>query len=68
MPAAHHDVVHLISLVEAAKAQAAKLGADAGTTGALLEQALLAARELEARGGRADEGLRPEELNTANDE
>ena len=67
MPASHSDLTHLISLVEAAKAQADRLGHDAGTTAGLLEQALVAARAISAHGGTPDEGLRLDELTTDND-
>ncbi len=63
----HHDVAHLASLIEAAKSQAEKVGPPAGAVASRLAEALVAARSLEAQGGRADEGLRPEDLTTDND-
>lgn len=63
----HHDVTHLASLIEAARSQAQKLGPAAGAVASCLDEALTAARSLEAKGGRADEGLRPEDLTTDND-
>lgn len=66
MPVPHHDLVHLVSLIEAAKAQAVKLGA-AGSVVDHLDQALSVAQALDAEGGRANEGLRPEDLTTDND-
>ena len=65
---AHHDLVHLVALIEAAKAHATRLGSGAGVILDELEQALLAARALESHAGKADEGLRPQELTTDNDE
>ena len=67
MPISHHDLTHLISLIEAAKAHAVGLGPDEGTVSGLLDQALLAVRALDAHGGTPDEGLRPDELTTDND-
>ena len=67
MAASPSDLQNLISLIEAAKAGADRLGPDAGTTSGLLDQALIAARAIKAHGGTPDEGLRPEELTTDND-
>ena len=60
-----HDLTHLISLLEAALAEARRLRlvdvADA------LEDAAGRARGAMARDGRPDEGLAPEDLTTGND-
>jgi hypothetical protein len=61
------DLVRLVSLIEAAKAIADRLGCRAGTTGSLLGEALIAARATESRGGRPDEGIRVADLTTDND-
>ena len=67
MSAEPHDVAHLVALIEATKAEAARLGPGLGGVPGHLEQALIEARGLLARHCRADEGLRPEDLTTGND-
>lgn len=68
MTSSPHHLAHLASLIEAAKVQAESDGPELGRVARLLGEALAAVRGLRANGGRADEGLRPEELNTENDE
>ena len=67
MADAQHDLAHLLSLIEAANAQAAKLGDSGRSVSGLLDRALLGARALDTRSGSAKEGLRPEDLTTDND-
>ena len=67
MPADHSALVHLVSLIEAARAHADTLGVNAGTTVGLLDEALVAAHAIEAHQGHADEGIRPGDLTTDND-
>jgi hypothetical protein len=67
MAASHSDLQKLISLIEAAKAGADRLGPDGGTTAGHLDQALVAARAIDAHGGRPDEGVPVENLTTDND-
>ncbi len=68
MSAPPHDLAHLLASIEAARAHAERLGPLARRVAALLEEAALTARSLQAHGGRPDEGLRPEQLTTENDE
>jgi hypothetical protein len=68
MTSSQHDLSHLIALVEAAKAHAARLGPEVGPVSRLLDEAIVRVRELQANGGKADEGLRPQDLTTENDE
>ena len=68
MPASEHDLAHLVALIESAKAHADATGPEAQGIGRLLDEALLATRNLQARGGVADEGIRSEDLTTENDE
>jgi hypothetical protein len=67
MPASEHDLVHLVALIESAKAHADATGPEAQGIGRMLDEALQATRTLQARGGVADEGIRPEDLTTGND-
>ncbi|MDB5512523.1 MAG: hypothetical protein JWR08_2006 [Enterovirga sp.] len=67
MSASRHDLAHLASLIDAARAHAAGLGVECGETVRLLEEALSRVRALEGRGGQADQGLRPQQLTTEND-
>jgi hypothetical protein len=67
MPPSQHDLLHLSSLIEAARSQAGKSGPELASVGRLLDEALATLRELQASGGKPDEGLRPDELNTEND-
>jgi hypothetical protein len=68
MTASQHDLDHLAALVEAAKAHAARLGPDVGPVSRLIDDALAMLREVQANGGRADEGTRPQDLTSDNDE
>ena len=68
MPRSEPDIVHLVALIQAAKLEAERLGARAGGTAARLDAALVEARAILGNGGRPDQGLRPENLTTANDQ
>ena len=68
MTASQHDLDHLAALVDAAKSHAERLGPDVGPVSRLLEDARATLRDLKANGGRADEGMRPEDLSSENDE
>ena len=67
MTISQHDLAHLTSLIDAAKAHAARLGPEVRAVSGLLDEALAFVREMQAHGGRADEGLRPDDLTTDND-
>lgn len=67
MTVSQHDLSHLTALIEAAKAHAAGLGPDLRAVSGLLDESLTFVRELQHNGGKADEGLRPQDLTTAND-
>ncbi len=67
MTASRHDLDHLASLVNAAKAHAERLGPDVGPVSRLLDDALVMLLEVQANGGRADEGTRPQDLSSDND-
>jgi hypothetical protein len=67
MSASQHDLTHLAALVEAANAHAVRLGPEVGPVCRLLDEALATLREVQANGGRADEGLRPQDLSSDND-
>ncbi|NNM72237.1 hypothetical protein [Enterovirga aerilata] len=68
MTVSQHDLAHLAALIEAAQAHAGRLGPEVRAVCGLLEEALTIVRELQSNGGKADEGLRPQELTTENDE
>ncbi|TDR93717.1 hypothetical protein [Enterovirga rhinocerotis] len=61
------DIDRLISLIESARDEAARLGPRTAAIAARLEEAVTEARSLLALEGRADEGRRPEDLSSAND-
>ena len=61
------DLAHLISLIEAAKAEAVQLGAAGRTVTDKLDEALGSTRAILAQGGQPNEGIAPDELTTAND-
>ena len=67
MSALPSSLSHLVALIGAAQAHAETLGPEAGEARRLLGEALAAARSADGRGGRPDEGLRPEDLTTDND-
>ena len=67
MPSASHDLSHLSGLIEAAKAEAERLGPTLSRTAALLDQSLGDVRGLAARDGHPDEGTPLQELTTEND-
>lgn len=67
MATADHDLSHLLALVEAARAEAGRLGAAAGSVPETLARAADEVRARLAEGGRPDEGIRPEDLTTDND-
>ena len=68
MSATAIDPSHLVALIGAAKAHADTLGTGTEEIGRLLDEAMTGARALAARDGRADEGLRLDQLTTDNDE
>ena len=68
MTVSQHDLAHLAALIEAAKAHAARLGPEVRAVCSHLEESLTLVRELQSNGGKADEGLRPQDLTTENDE
>lgn len=61
-----HDVAHLIGLIQAAAAEARRLDLS-GSVGRGLDDALTAARALLGRAGHPDQGVRLQDLTTAND-
>ena len=61
------DFTHLLSLLEAASAEAERLGPAAADIARRLETATSAARSVMGQAGARDEGLRPEDLTTGND-
>ena len=67
MSTAHHDLAHLLALIEAARSHAARIGPEVGSVSRLLDEAVVAVLALEGHGGRPDEGLRPQDLTTDND-
>ena len=67
MSASPHDVRHLVNLIETAKAEAARLGPALQDVAGALDAAVASARAALGAGGQPDEGLRPEDLTTAND-
>ena len=67
MPSSDHDLAHLVALIAAAQDEAARLGARAEAVRARLETAAAQARALEQPRGQADEGVRVDDLTTAND-
>ena len=68
MTVSSHDLAHLSALIEAAKAHAVRLGPEIRAVCSLLEESLTVVHELQGNGGKADEGLRPQDLTTENDE
>ena len=68
MPVSSHDLTHLVALIEAARSHAQRLGPEVAAACRSLDEALTTVRDLQGNGGRADEGLRPQELTTENDE
>ena len=58
---------HHVTLIEAAKNEAERLQPDTANIAQLLGEALLQARNISGHGGRPDEGLRPDQLTTEND-
>ncbi|MBM0204827.1 hypothetical protein JNW90_18425 [Micromonospora sp. STR1s_5] len=68
MTVSHPDLAHLEALIEAAKAHAVRLGPEVRGICSQLDQASAFVRELQSNGGKADEGLRPQDLTTQNDE
>lgn len=68
MSSSAHDLAHLAALIEGAKVQSDAGGPELARVGRLLDEALASVRALRGRDGKADEGLRPEQLNTENDE
>lgn len=67
MQTSPHDLAHLSALIEAALAEAKRLGTDAANVAAMLGDALTQARNIAGRGGHPDEGLAPAQLTTEND-
>jgi hypothetical protein len=55
-------------LIEAAKSHAARIGPEVRAVCSLLDESLTVLHELQANGGKADEGLRPQDLTSENDE
>lgn len=68
MPSSPDDAARLAALIEAARAEAERLGDDAAGVLAGLDTALAAAHARPGAGGKPDQGLRPDELTTANDQ
>jgi hypothetical protein len=68
MTVSQHDLAHLAALIDAAKAHASRLGPEVRGASSQLDQASAFVRELQSNGGKADEGLRPQDLTTQNDE
>ncbi len=68
MSVSQHDLNHLVALINAAKDHAQRLGPEVEPVRRLLDEALLVVRDVQAHGGKADEGLRPQDLTTGNDE
>lgn len=68
MTVSSHDLAHLTALIEAAKAHAGRLGPEMRAVCSLLDESLTRVRDLKSNGGKADEGLRPQDLTTENDE
>lgn len=62
------DLARLVSLIEAAREEALGLGPVAREIALQLERTARAARNAGADDGLPDQGLRPEELNTGNDQ
>lgn len=60
------DIAHLVALIEAAKAEADRLGAPAAGVSRQLGQASAQARSAQTGGG-SNEGVRSEDLTTDND-
>ncbi len=68
MTVSQHDLAHLAALIEAAGSHAGRLGPEIQPVRSHLEESLTILRELQSNGGRADEGIRPQQLTTENDE
>ena len=68
MTVSQHDLEHLAALINSAKAHADRLGPEVRAVCSLLGESLTVVRELQGNGGKADEGLRPDQLTTENDE
>ena len=68
MTVSTHDLTHLAALIEAAKAHSVRLGPEVRGVCSLLDEALTVVRALQSNGGNANEGLRPEDLTTENNE
>lgn len=62
-----NDIAHLLTLIEAARDEAERLGPRAGGIAGRLQRAAVEARSIASHGGQPAEGLRPEELTTGND-
>jgi hypothetical protein len=67
MQASSHDIAHLSALIEAALAEAKRLGSSAANVADTLTEALREARKVAAHGSHPDEGIAPAQLTTEND-
>ena len=67
MTTAASDLDTIVSLVEQARMAATRAGSGLEHISELLGRALDDLHALQARGGRPDEGLRPDQLNSDND-
>ncbi|MDB5591019.1 hypothetical protein [Enterovirga sp.] len=67
MATTQHTLDQLATLIGAAKREADRLGPAASEAARHLDAAARAVRTASAAAGPAQEGLRPEELNTTND-
>ncbi len=68
MPNTAPDLAHLVALMEAARAEAERLGPAAETFATRLAALAQEAGSLTGRGGKPDQGTRLGDLTTANDQ
>lgn len=68
MTSSDRDFQHLVALIKAARAEAERLGSGAEPVIGALDEAERSAQALLADDGRPDEGVRPNNLTTENDE
>ena len=57
----------LLKLIDEARAEAERVGPPASGIARQLEETMVEARALVAKGGEPDQGKRPDELSSAND-
>jgi hypothetical protein len=67
MPLPQTDTKTLADLIEAALAQANRLGPDAANISSILREALAQVHNIAAHGGHPDQGISPRELTADND-